>query len=45
MSAGYTKTGVAVTIPIHGGREIGQPLFSRIIRQLGITTDEFERLR
>ena len=37
--------GRAVTIPIHGGREIGPPLFHKIIRQLGLSPEEFERLR
>jgi predicted RNA binding protein YcfA (HicA-like mRNA interferase family) len=37
--------GRAVTIPIHGGQEIGAPLFGKILRQLGITLDEFQRLR
>jgi predicted RNA binding protein YcfA (HicA-like mRNA interferase family) len=37
--------GRAVTIPLHGGREIGPPLFFKILRQLGITNDEFLRLR
>jgi len=34
-----------VTIPIHGGREIGPPLFYKILRQLGISLDEFGNLR
>ena len=37
--------GRAVTIPIHGGREIGPPLFHKILRQLGLSLEEFERLR
>ena len=37
--------GRAVTIPIHGGREIGPPLFFKILRQLGISADEFQKLR
>jgi predicted RNA binding protein YcfA (HicA-like mRNA interferase family) len=37
--------GRAVTIPIHGGREIGPPLFFKILRQMGITLDEFQSLR
>ncbi|MGA8878082.1 MAG: type II toxin-antitoxin system HicA family toxin [Candidatus Korobacteraceae bacterium] len=37
--------GRAVTIPLHGGREIGPPLFFKILRQLGITNDEFLQLR
>jgi predicted RNA binding protein YcfA (HicA-like mRNA interferase family) len=37
--------GRAVTIPLHGGREIGSPLFFKILRQLGITLEEFQKLR
>ena len=37
--------GRAVTIPIHGGHEIGPPLFYKILRQLGISLDEFGKLR
>jgi predicted RNA binding protein YcfA (HicA-like mRNA interferase family) len=37
--------GRATTIPIHGGREIGPPLFYRILDQLGINEKEFEQLR
>lgn len=37
--------GRAVTIPVHGGREIGPPLFYKILRQLGISLDEFEKMR
>jgi predicted RNA binding protein YcfA (HicA-like mRNA interferase family) len=37
--------GRAVTIPIHGGREIGPPLFFKIVRQLGSSLEEFQRLR
>jgi predicted RNA binding protein YcfA (HicA-like mRNA interferase family) len=37
--------GRAVTIPLHGGREIGPPLFFKILRQLNLTLDEFQKLR
>ena len=37
--------GRSVTIPVHGGREIGPPLFYKILRQLGISLDEFEKRR
>jgi predicted RNA binding protein YcfA (HicA-like mRNA interferase family) len=37
--------GRAVTIPIHGGREIGPPLFHRILEELGISAEEFRRLK
>lgn len=37
--------GRAVTIPIHGGGEIGPPLFHRILQQLGLTVEEFEQSR
>jgi hypothetical protein len=33
-----------VTIPIHGGREIGPPLYNKILAQLGISSEEFRRL-
>jgi predicted RNA binding protein YcfA (HicA-like mRNA interferase family) len=39
------EDGRSLTIPIHGGREIGPPLFHRILQQLGITEREFQRLR
>ena len=37
--------GRLLTIPIHGGREIGPPLFFRILKQLGLTLEQFQRLR
>ncbi|MGE0360480.1 MAG: type II toxin-antitoxin system HicA family toxin [Vicinamibacterales bacterium] len=37
--------GRAVTIPVHGGKSIGPPLFFKILRQLGVSSDEFEALR
>ena len=37
--------GRAVTIPIHGDRSIGPPLFFKILRQLGTSLGEFEKLR
>jgi predicted RNA binding protein YcfA (HicA-like mRNA interferase family) len=37
--------GRGVTIPIHGGQEIGPPLFFKILRQLRLSPDEFEKLR
>jgi predicted RNA binding protein YcfA (HicA-like mRNA interferase family) len=37
--------GRAVTIPVHGGEEIGPPLFNKILQQLGITLDEFQKFR
>ena len=37
--------GRAVTIPIHGGRDIGPPLFFKILRQLGVTAEEFSKLK
>jgi predicted RNA binding protein YcfA (HicA-like mRNA interferase family) len=37
--------GRAVTIPLHGGREIGPPLFFKILRQIGIDLEEFQKLR
>jgi predicted RNA binding protein YcfA (HicA-like mRNA interferase family) len=37
--------GRAVTIPLHGGGEIGPPLFFKIHRQLGIALEDFQKLR
>jgi len=37
--------GRATTIPIHGDAEIGDWLFHEILKQLGITEDEFRQLR
>ena len=37
--------GRAVTIPLHAGREIGPPLIFKIVRQLGISPDEFQKLK
>ena len=37
--------GRAVTIPLHGGGEIGPPLFYRILEQLGISAEEFRKLK
>jgi predicted RNA binding protein YcfA (HicA-like mRNA interferase family) len=37
--------GRAVTIPIHGGKQIGPPLFFKILRQLGISLEDFTRLK
>jgi predicted RNA binding protein YcfA (HicA-like mRNA interferase family) len=37
--------GRAVTIPLHGGRAVGPPLFFKILRQLGVSLEEFERER
>jgi predicted RNA binding protein YcfA (HicA-like mRNA interferase family) len=39
------QDGRATTIPIHGGRQIGPPLFYRILNQLGIDGKEFDQLR
>jgi predicted RNA binding protein YcfA (HicA-like mRNA interferase family) len=37
--------GRAVTIPIHGGRSIGPPLFHKILRHLAVSVQEFNSLR
>jgi predicted RNA binding protein YcfA (HicA-like mRNA interferase family) len=37
--------GRAVTIPLHGGREIGPPLYNKILEQLGISSEEFRPLK
>jgi predicted RNA binding protein YcfA (HicA-like mRNA interferase family) len=37
--------GRSTTIPVHGGSEIGPPLFYRILEQLGIDENRFSQLR
>src|SRR3569833_2161193 len=37
--------GRAVTIPIHGGHEIGPPLFNKILAQLDLTYSSFLQLK
>lgn len=37
--------GRSTTIPVHPSREIGGWLFHNILDQLGITLEQFERLR
>ncbi|MDA2913082.1 type II toxin-antitoxin system HicA family toxin [Acidobacteriia bacterium AH_259_A11_L15] len=37
--------GRALTIPLHAGKEIGPPLFFKILRQLRISLDDFQQLR
>ena len=37
--------GRAVTIPLHGGKEIGPPLFFKILRQLDLSSEKFQELR
>ena len=37
--------GRATTIPIHGNSDIGGWLFQEILKQLGITEEEFNQLR
>jgi len=32
------------TIPIHANQEIGSPLYNKLLKQLGITVEEFRRL-
>jgi predicted RNA binding protein YcfA (HicA-like mRNA interferase family) len=39
------QDGRSVTIPLHGGREIGPPLFFKILRQMDISLEEFQNLR
>ncbi len=36
--------GRATTIPVHGDREIGNWLFYEILKQLGITEEDFRKL-
>jgi predicted RNA binding protein YcfA (HicA-like mRNA interferase family) len=37
--------GRAVTIPIHAGREMGPPIFFKILHQLGVSLEQFQKLR
>jgi predicted RNA binding protein YcfA (HicA-like mRNA interferase family) len=37
--------GLAATIPNHAGLEIGPPLFNKILKQLGISAEEFRKLK
>lgn len=37
--------GRSVTIPLHGGREIGPPLFHKLLHQLGISLEMFASLK
>ena len=39
------QDGRVATIPIHGGSEIGPPLFHKILVQLGISLEEFRKLQ
>jgi predicted RNA binding protein YcfA (HicA-like mRNA interferase family) len=39
------KDGRATTIPVHPGTEIGGWLYRQILKQLGITEEEFRKLR
>ena len=43
MSGGFIPMGGR--FPIHGGGEIGPPLFHKILAQMGISQDEFRKLR
>jgi predicted RNA binding protein YcfA (HicA-like mRNA interferase family) len=38
------QDGRLVTLPIHGGDEIGPPLCNKILAQLGISLDEFRKV-
>jgi predicted RNA binding protein YcfA (HicA-like mRNA interferase family) len=37
--------GRSVTIPIHAGKEIGPPLFFKMLRQFRVSMDDFAKLR
>ena len=39
------RDGRSVTVPVHGSREIGPPLFHQILSQLGIDETNFNQLR
>ena len=37
--------GRSVTIPLHGGRDIGAPLFFKMLRHLNVSSEGFDKLR
>lgn len=39
------EDGRSATIPIHGGREIGPPLYYKILDQLGLTREQFDAMK
>lgn len=39
------KDGRAVTIPVHGSQDIGSQLFFLLLRQMGVTLEEFRNLK
>ena len=39
-----TSTSRMTTVPVHGGKDIGRPLLSKIIKQAGIPLDRFLKL-
>jgi len=40
----FEKGDVTITVPVHGDEEIGRGLLRKIIRDLGLTVEEFFRL-
>jgi hypothetical protein len=43
--ASESSDGQGVTITIRGGKKIESPLFYKILRQPGVSQEEFERMR
>ena len=39
-----SSTGRITTVPVHGGKDIGRPLLSKIIKQAGISIERFLKL-
>ena len=40
----FEKGDVTITVPVHGDEEIGRGLLRKIIRDLGLTVEEFFKL-
>jgi len=37
----HPATGRTTSVPLHGGKTVGRNLLAKIIKQAGLTTDEF----
>lgn len=41
----HPKRGASVTIPMHGGRDLGRGLAQSLLKQAGFSIDDYLRLR
>jgi predicted RNA binding protein YcfA (HicA-like mRNA interferase family) len=41
----HAERGVSVTVPMHGGCDLGRGLAARILRDAGFTVEDYLRLR